>query len=145
MNEDFVTYEQAKLLKELGFDWKCNHFYCQPKGKELRLIEYIPMDFMDSQYHNFNNPSTWSDNNDNTPSAPTLAQVQKWLRETKQIEINSTYDPITKNGWFYYRNDLRVDEMWGGLDHFGDGEYFSTYEEALSEGISGILKTLNKQ
>lgn len=25
--EDYVSYEQAVKLKELGFDWKCNAYY----------------------------------------------------------------------------------------------------------------------
>ena len=27
MKEDYVTFEQAKTLKELGFEWECYKFY----------------------------------------------------------------------------------------------------------------------
>lgn len=140
--EDFVTYEQSVKLKELGFNWKCNHFYCQPKGKELRMIEYIPMDFMDSQYHDFNNPETWSDKNVNTPSAPTLTQVAKWLRDVKGIALNI----IAHDGGFYQWEDIFLPnapefEVYIHPDII----QYSTYEQALSTGIDRTLELLTEQ
>ena len=35
MKEEYVTYEQAVKLKELGFDWECNHF--NPDCSAIRL------------------------------------------------------------------------------------------------------------
>lgn len=62
MNEDYVTFEQAKRLKELGFDWKCNYWY-HPADRLL---------YESMGVYNHNGHKT-------VYSAPTLAQAQKWI------------------------------------------------------------------
>lgn len=57
MNEDFVTYEIAKKLKEKGFDWE-------------KIATY--------------NPRTKVRNNH---LEPTISQALKWLREEKKLHI----------------------------------------------------------
>lgn len=127
-NEDFVTYEQAVKLKELGFDWKCNHSYYGRRSKGL--IEFCT-------YYDFN-----KNGGPNECSAPTLSQAQKWLREVKgiHIEIKYTFNPQY--------------EPWiGKLVIIGDQPEPNTiintdtcdsYEEALLEGIGRALELLTK-
>lgn len=57
MKEDFVTYDQAVKLKELGFNCECNHMVSSPY------------------------------NSNRVCFAPTLSQAQKWLREVKGKEV----------------------------------------------------------
>jgi hypothetical protein len=40
MNKEFVPYEEALGLKELGFDEPCFGFYSGPKTKHIGLIWY---------------------------------------------------------------------------------------------------------
>lgn len=137
--EDFVTFEQAKKLKELGFHWECNHFYCQPKGKELKRICYIPNDFLDSLYHDFNNPTTWSDNSAETFSAPTLTQVQKWLREVKGVTVYIIPYFLSEECAYYLSFMFRgygEDKKYGTKD---------TWEKALSAGINEAIKVLKNE
>ena len=66
MNEDYVSLEVAKLLKEKGFDWFCQQKYIEndePDGEVLAFVGFI--------YY----------------KKPTLYMAQKWLRETKDIHI----------------------------------------------------------
>ena len=91
----FVTFDQAKRLKELGFDWKCYMRY-----DDERLTK---------SYISNHNALTLND----VFSAPTMALVLKWCRDVKKIviqiryldgyygymdgeetEIFSTYDPV---------------------------------------------------
>lgn len=134
--EDFVTHKQAIKLKELGFDWPCNHFYCQPEGHELRLVCYVPTDALDPLYHNFNDPSTWSDGNENTPSAPTLAQVQKWLREVKGLYVQITMSYI----YFCYAL-MTKDGVYNDAEDSG----FNSPEEAFLAGIGKALELLKEK
>lgn len=139
MNEDYVSYEQAKTLKELGFNWACIGFYNHYKipciehnicyeGKIIK--ENYNDDFIANTYNVL-------------CSAPTLAQAQKWLREVKQIEVNSTYDLICGEGWFFYHNDLEH-VSFSGIDKMGDTLYAS-YEQALSAGIDKALELLKEK
>lgn len=127
--EDFVTFEQAKCLEKLGFDWECNHFY--PTVKPNKLFR-MPL------YHN-------KDDVYEAVLAPTLAQAQKWLRE-KEIEVGVYGD---------FDGELRT-EKWVWLmrkfnTHLFDTIFtehdisYDTYEEALSEGINKALELLKEE
>lgn len=119
-HEDFVTYNQAIKLKELGFDWKTHAFY----NKEGDL-------------YSSDNPDYWNDEIWNEFSAPTLAQAQHWMLEKFGLWIEITRDTIeTKmfNCEINHADD--VYREWVGV--------FDNIFDALSEGIDkaiDILKT----
>lgn len=141
--EDFVTFEQAQRLKELGFDWGCTHGYDTKTGAFFASQEYpisgqTPMTIDDILY----------DYNTNyTPpqyvciSAPTLAQAAKWLREHKGIFIG-IWNNACGYGW-----DI-CDTHGTGIAKFDDNGddldsgMFTTYELALSAGIDKALEIL---
>lgn len=138
MNEDFVTYEQAVKLKELGFDWKCYQFY----NADKKLWSYTSIGYGDDC-------RDWNDNDyaiigNAECSAPTLAQAQKWLREkhylsievysSLDIDYNHEYDGFIKN-----LNDASEDEIEDSAISC------KTYEEALSKGIDKALELLKQQ
>lgn len=70
MNEAYVTFETAKLLKEKGFDWDCYSIY----GSRNK-------DFHNHTDRAFNNGGL------HTISAPTQQMACGWLREEKGIFI----------------------------------------------------------
>ncbi len=73
LEKDFVPYEEALALKELGFDEPC--FGVFPDGSKLVKIN--------------GEPRNWNDNviNGETTSAPTFSQAFRWFRE--KYSINS--------------------------------------------------------
>ena len=102
MKEQFVTYEIALKLKELGFDEECFGLY-----KNKILFRY---------YETF----TWNDFS-NSIKAPLWQQVIDWLREEHGIHIiiNKTYgyvlllnkrNPIGKNniGNYYQAREQAI-------------------------------------
>ena len=62
--EDYVTFEQATKLKELGFDWKTWIYYDEDDNELTESISSVD----------------WNGETDSI-SVPTLAQASKWLRE----------------------------------------------------------------
>ena len=122
--EDYVSFELAKLLKEKGFDWECRAFYVKSKECGIEL-------FYSKEPYNYNNnvyPCT---------SAPTLQMARKWLRET--FEIHCQIDcPIASSNWVYGIRDLNQDE-WITLRNMGD---YETYEEACENAIKYCLENL---
>lgn len=125
MNEDYVSFEVAKLLKEKGFKWLVNHYY--------------------NKYGNFNNTyATWENYSDLIGelmiSAPTLCIAQKWLREIKDIHTminvcaNGYYASLWKTNGTFIKclmcKGPNSDEVW------------DTYKDALNAGILEALKLI---
>lgn len=123
-HEDFVTYVQAVKLKELGFDWLSNRYYCKEDCADGQVWEYSchpPQNYSDS-------PRRFT--------APTLAQAQKWLREVKQIIVI----PCVMHIEDIMKYDFYIaDEP---IDLLDDSEGYDTYEQALSAGIDKALELL---
>ena len=97
-HEDYVSYEQAQALKELGFDWECSHGYYR---------------FFDDKEPWLNTCGYAKNSTDGDLfycAAPTLAQAQKWLREVKDVilfvdvkfhegKVKYSWYIVTDNGW----------------------------------------------
>lgn len=128
ISETYVTFYQAKVLEELGFDgykWDCDfwYYYNYDNHDEPIFARYEQVDSYDVEQH-------WY--------APTLSHAQKWLREVKGIDI--TIDNV------YHRLN-NGDKVMYGL-HIGNQSTFKTefhmnydsYEEALSVGIDKAIK-----
>lgn len=135
--EDFVTFEQAKALKELGFDWKCNHYYFMDWGE---LISYNPWDIFDQLYVDFNNSSYWNNGESYTFSAPTLAQVQKWLYNQFSLWIEITYE-VKKESFEYYIFN-KTDNTKKSFFNPCVKIIYDTPTKALSEGIDKVIEIL---
>lgn len=124
--EDYVTFEQAKKLKELGFDWECDFIY------------YFT-------YHNHDNPvfgryeTTDHYEVEKYWYAPTQALTQKWLREKKGICVTSNIN-IHKGKYKFNWNITLFKEGRGVWD---ENVIYDTYEQALSSGIDRVLELLN--
>lgn len=142
MMEEYVTFEQAKALKELGFNYGVLHGY----SKSGRLFEnsifeedrcYDVDVFVLTTNHNYYKDGI---------SAPTQAQAQRWLREVKYINllVDIAYTEAFDDDALYY---------WRTCDHMGwklesskdDDVYFDTYEQALSAGIDRVLDNLKEK
>lgn len=128
--EDYVTFEQAKLLKELGFDECCYDRYNVDKKIEPNVIYNRTEVDSDMLCFDVNG------RNIGDISAPTMSQAQKWLREVKQIIIIPcvTFIENIMKYEFYI-----VDEP---IDFPPDNKIFDTYEQALSAGIDQALQLL---
>ena len=137
MKEEYVTYKCAVKLKELGFDWKCDHFWHK--------------EFTDSDKMVLRQASADDFNHDDWDvphySAPALHIAQKWIRE-KGIHISANpymgYD-VDADGELY--NEY---PSWGfelmdvaSADFMDDaGGNHTSYELALSAGIDKALGLL---
>jgi hypothetical protein len=79
MNKEFIPYEQALDLKELGFDEPCFAYY---NVSNQELIEDL------SNNRTGNDDSRWA-------SAPLYQQAFRWFREKYNLHRRITYyDPI---------------------------------------------------
>jgi len=119
-----VTFEQAKRLRNSGFDWElCEAYNCN--GRIFKTTEKINHNWFDGDYSDC--------------SAPTVALALKWCRDEKNI---SGFCQEYYHGWCYEiysigndrisicGNDLRI--------------FFNTYELAESVLLDEILTILEK-
>lgn len=119
--EDFAPFDVAKTLKEKGFDEPCDWIYSGIHGiREL--------------YHTQNSLLKG-----NSVSAPTIYEIQRWLRECKNIiflvdtvtlfSIKYGYDEEPNFNYKFYNKNC-------------ESGIYSTFEEAMIEGIKESLKYL---
>ena len=134
--KDYCDYDTCVALKELGYKVPTSAYY-MPKNSQLIFVinQFRGGAVVDCFYSNNSLPKECmaSDFID----APTMWEVQKWLREEKKIEIvvlgqNSIGGP-------YYPDIFTGD----GLINRAKG--YKTYEEALSEGIKEAVKILKEK
>lgn len=122
-----VTFEQAKKLKEFGFNWECEDFYTFGSLDNCRnLINY-----------NNNEALIWNEDeykegetDDKYYSAPTIALALKWFRDEKNahrvIGESSTY---FENEWYYNVS----------------GNEYDSYEAAESSLLDELIKFLENK
>jgi len=121
MEKEFVTYEQALALKELGFDEMCFGFYSNQKF-ELMLCR---------------NREPWMGNG--VVSAPLKQQLFRWFRRrySSQCDIWQYEDDLT----FAFSIKIKFNRIDGYID-------FTSYEEAENACIDELIeisKQINKQ
>lgn len=110
--KDYCDYETSRELKELGFVAGLGEGDCG----------YCLYD------------DAWHDQ----VNRPLLYEVQKWLREEKNIEVNATYDNVVELHWHWYMKSLtNRNQDTSIINH-------DSYEQALLAGIKEAVKILNE-
>ena len=135
IEEDYVSFETAKLLKEKGFDIGVRYYY-------QKIDDDITYNIGD--FRNWNLHDIWY-------SMPTLQMAMKWLREVHKLVIcaeignendkgNTDYSNPDRWYWFF---DI-TNEKGVVIDTESDyvlNEYFS-YEQACEAAIKYCLENL---
>ena len=125
MNKEFVPYEQALALKELGFDEPCFRWYDERWGDDLQQDKY-----------NTNKDLFMTDLDCSTPL---YQQAFRWFREKYELRnsITDFIDDKTGIEWDYEIAIIGTDLDEKGnykplVDYSTDDETrkFKTYEEA---------------
>lgn len=123
MENDFIPYEQALALKELGFKELCCRFFYVGKNPYVNDTEF-------SKPYNYQTL-------ENTVSRPLYQQAFNWCRENHEIEIHiykyrsGTYDFDTYCDWLE------------------EGDYgtepFDTYEEAQLACLKTLIENIKNK
>lgn len=131
INEDYVSFETAKLLKEKGFDEYCLKNYWST-DKELHNWGW------ELSYHRN------SDRNRNTKDcvAPTLQMAAKWLREVHKLFIFiSTWLMHENNVQYYFEiREIKTSDFETLYDY--TSEELNSPEKATEVAIKYCLEHL---
>jgi hypothetical protein len=123
MKKDWIPYEVANELKQLGFDDMCIHHY---KKNMEGGHSTIPTFEMNTPFGKNHNSFT------SRVSAPTYSQAFRWFRDNGKVaEIFSQLLPSNKYKWGFKIQ---------GVEGVTDG--FFTYEEAELACLKKLIETI---
>ena len=137
----YVTFNQAKLLKENGFDELCSLHWEWGNGdkKHNRLPALFIGGFVDEdgnnrKYRNSELMKDYSENGDlfGEFSAPEQWQVIEWIELMYQKYVYA----FRYNGIWQYKIDAEH-----GCDYFSKGEGYTSKKEAYSAAFDYFLST----
>lgn len=122
MEDKIVSYETAKLAKEIGFDISCdNYFYYEKENNDI--LGKIYEDNKEFYYR------------------PEQSLLQKWIREKHLLHIEIygfvSSDEQTRQYYYCIRNMKKY------CDLTDDSETFDTYEECLESALKYCLASIN--
>lgn len=142
MEKDFIHYEQALALKELGFDEPCLAVYNDPEFKWARHLN----GWEDHELDNVIN-SIYAEGGFVT--APTFSQAFRWFREKHSIQatIEPTKDQhrfeLGFNYWIW--NTKTAEEWFTEPKDRPAGDYvFDSYEETELECLKKLIEIVKE-
>jgi len=128
MEKEFIPYEQALVLKELGFDKSCfGKFY----------------------YNQLEIGGNWCNNDfkedpDVFISAPLYQQSFRWFREKQNLKPDVTH--ATSNGGYTYTIwKWNFDNNVGKWERIGVINSWMTYEEAQFECLKKLIEIVKNK
>jgi len=127
MEKEFTPYEQALVLKELGFDEPCLAFY---DGKETNQVYYNSVRNGSGDYEPFKNNERlkWF-------GAPLYQQALRWFREKYNLKFH-----IREDNW----NNWCSVYILISDEHERVGDYL-TYEEAELECLKKLIQIIKNK
>ena len=123
IEESFVSFETAKLLKEAGFDVPCTSQYSE---KGVQWEAFHPENFNDDDWGY---------------SCPTQALAARWLREEHGIHVFPVYQYLPEK-WSYVIQDMAYVNSEKGMKLHTD--VFDSCEKSLEAGLKRSLELIKK-
>ena len=126
IEESYVSFDTAKLLKEAGFNVPiCKHY----TRSEATWTTAVPEIIDDSK------DCTWF-------PCPTQALAARWLREVHYFAVCIWFSKDHEK-WFYAYGDMQ--NITFDTDYNISGYEYETYEAALESGLQNALKLIIKK
>lgn len=127
IQEDYVSLETAKLLKDKGFNWKVHRSYLVNDNC------FAPANVDDLPRRK------------DAIRIPTLQMAMKWLREVHSLYVDISFNRFNKTYHFnivqYYQYDNKnkpyIEQTFYVLDNM-----FDSYEKAIESAIKYCLENL---
>lgn len=139
IEEAYVSFETAKLLKEKGFDEHCSHCYCNDwLSKDINL-ENIPINHYGIGALSNTSLTSYNGVHWEYISAPTQAMAMAWLRKRKNIDIfpwliNKDFEGNLTYSVSIYNHGCEMD-----IPRFYDENYENLIEEALKYTLKNMI------
>jgi len=145
MNKEFVTYEQALALKELGFDEPCLGFYVDKKFSDNIILEPVTQKY--NEGFNYHQNSSGS-----LISAPLYQQAFKFFREKHGLYIHFAPEfymtGINFNWqilWYLPKEKWTEYVVCNGTMLFGDNGEYPTQEDAENACLDELIEIVKNK
>jgi hypothetical protein len=127
MEKEFIPYEQALELKELGFNEEClNKFYTKPNSKMFCIDEKgRPYSIKNTSNMLYTIGEHYVLKDDNVIIAPLYQQAFRWFREKYQLH----FPIMVQHGGTWYFEKFST-------------KGFKTYEEAELACLKKLIETV---
>ncbi len=124
MKKEFVPYEQALELKQLGFNEECFSYYTYPEGKFSNVLSF----------NSYKNTALKT-------SSPTFSQTFRWFREKYNLIPDIQY----YGNWNF--EIFRIGEFAEPMDDVNVDYTFKggTYEETELECLKKLIEIVKKK
>lgn len=118
---EYAKYTTAKLAKEKGFEppVSSQYLYWDVLGRYIRPHEWYTIMQLPLILH-----------------APTQAELQKWIRDEKEIHVE-IYNNASGWGWILTKLNGT------GIKEIKDDLFFDSYEDALEDGLKQALNRIS--
>jgi len=135
IQEDYVTPEIAKLLRQKGFKGDC-------------IMDYIDNELMNVYDYDYPSMYELENTGDDVVDAPTLQMAMKWLREVHYLHI-TVHPGVSEYGFVWTYSIVFAKEAGKGETHFYKISQIATpivksksYEQACEAAIKYCLENL---
>jgi hypothetical protein len=131
MEKEFVSYEIALKLKELGFDEPCLTYYYELTSN---LRTHLAIDVRNAWTYSGNKKLGFT-------LAPLYQQAFKWIREKHNIDIsiNTIYSKYNENTIKQYSGVIDTKTMYTNVG------FYDNYEEAQLAGLQKMIEIIKNK
>jgi hypothetical protein len=137
MEKEFVPYEEALALKELGFDEPCFGKWLSSLQSNWKDYELILEMGMNEEFEDNKNVYLL----DKACSAPLFSQAFRWFREKYKYLVSPFSTESEEGKVIYYFEIGKVDKF--TVDIYSDDK--STYEEAELACLRKLIEIVKTQ
>lgn len=121
VDKEFVSYEQALALKELGFDEPCFAIYID---KQLEI---------NATYQNHLAFKGWV-------ASPTFSQAFRWFRDKKLLGLINPIDD-----WNIWAFSILAEDCMSPFFEIINSDEYKSYEEAEIECLKKLIEIANEK
>ena len=141
MEKEFVPYQEALELKQLGFDEPCFGKWLSSLQSNWKDYELILEMGMNEEFEDNRNVYLLQE----ACSAPTYSQAFRWFREVHNLNSWVTKEHKYKQPFCWYIQDnyskYNSDFMTDGIHY---NTFFKTYEDAELECLQKLIELVKK-
>ena len=134
MNKEFIPYEQALALKELGFDEPCFGYYVIENHYSEKKGDFKSVNIIDG-YVGYGSYSALSSRT-HRMLAPLYQQVFRWFREKHNLDCNVATYALNRPKEYHWLISWTNEAKGHGLS--------KTYEEAEQACLDKLIEIVNR-